>query len=81
MTAHGTDVSRQLGNNGTLVNSPTFVPGVWGQAINLNGSSYVSVPYSNSFSVNTWTASAWINLSANAAANLNGIIGTRFGGR
>lgn len=38
------------------------------------------MPYSNSFNVNTWTASAWINLAANASSNVNGIIGTRFGG-
>ena len=71
-------------NNGTTRGSPTYVNGNLalgpGQALNFNGSSQdVEVPYTTSFNVNSWTVSAWINLSASAAANVNGILGTRLG--
>ncbi|MGO9113326.1 MAG: beta strand repeat-containing protein, partial [Thermoguttaceae bacterium] len=82
--ATATDVSGN-GNNGTLNNSPTFVQGPSGPgsyAVSLDGATqWISVPYSSSLSnLNSWTASAWINLSTSASNQTNGIIGTRIPG-
>jgi len=81
--ATATDVSGN-GNDGTLINSPTFVQGPGGPsswAVSLDGTSQsISVPYSQSLHLNAWTASAWVNLSPTAASQTNGIIGTRFNG-
>jgi streptogramin lyase len=67
------------GNNGTLQGGATFAPGEAGQAFSFNGSTaYVSVPYSSSLALNTFTVSAWVNPAANPGSF--GILGTRFGG-
>jgi fibronectin-binding autotransporter adhesin len=76
----GTDYSGN-GNNGTLVNSPSFGPGPGGaasQAIILDGATQsVQVPYSSSLNVSAWTASAWVNITG---TQTNGILGTRIPG-
>src|SRR2546427_8380874 len=51
------------GNNGTLVNGPTWVPGVIGNALSFNGSNYVQIPDSQSLNItgNQFSISAWVN--------------------
>jgi hypothetical protein len=52
------------GNNGTLVNGATFVPGKVGQALSLNGvNQYVSVPDKPSLRPTNLTIEAWVNFS------------------
>ena len=55
------------GNTGTMQGgSATLVSGPQGkQGVNFNGS-YVSVPYSSSINLNTWTNSVWVNISSSA---------------
>ena len=55
------------GNTGTLVNSPKWIAGNTGDAVQLNGSSqYVNVPSSSNFDFGQgdFTLSAWVNLSS-----------------
>jgi len=65
-------------HNGTLLNSPTFVDGKFGQAMNVSLDQCVSVPYAVDLSLNTFSVSVWVNIS-DIAGN-RGIIGTRFNG-
>jgi len=52
-----------------------------GQAFSLNGTSAdVSIPYSSSLALNTFTVQAWVNPATNQSAIGMGIVGTRFGG-
>ena len=64
--------------NGTENGGPTYVAGQFGQAISLNGSQYVSVPYDAAFALNTFTVSAWVNV--NTRPTNFAILGTRLGG-
>ena len=58
------------GNNGTLVGSPTFTTGRFGQAVVLNGSSqYVTAPYSAGFGLNAYTVSTWVDIASQPAVN------------
>ncbi len=60
-------------NNGTLVNSPTFVAGISGTAVSLNGTNqYVSVPFDSSLALHAYTVSFWVNPSAAFANQGNG---------
>jgi photosystem II stability/assembly factor-like uncharacterized protein/streptogramin lyase len=71
------------GNNGTLQGGITFAPGEVGQAFHFDGyGQYVSVPYSPSLALNTFTVSAWVNLATTpgGANPYFGILSTRFGG-
>ena len=68
-------------NNGTAVGSPIYTAGKFGgQAITFNGSSqYVTVPYSSSLGLNTFTVSFWENLptlTQKSSATYFGGIGT-----
>jgi hypothetical protein len=66
-------------NNGTLQGGATFAPGEVGQAFSFNGTSaYVSIPYSSSLALNTFTVQAWVNPATTPSGF--GILGTRFGG-
>ena len=65
-------------HNGTLVNSPTFVAGKSGQALNVTLDQYVNVPYAPDLGLNTFSVAAWVNVS-DITGN-RGIIGTRFNG-
>lgn len=61
--------SSVAGNDGTAINSPTYLTGVMGQAISLDGSTqYVSVPDTPYVefgpSANPFTLSAWISTTA-----------------
>src|SRR5215216_2276467 len=62
--------SSTYANHGSLVGSPTFVPGQIGQAISLNGTSQnISVPDANSLDLTTaMTIAAWIKPTGAAAA-------------
>ena len=69
---HG--VSTANNNNGTLINSPTWVAGKYGNSLLFNGSNnYVNIPYSSSFSFSSYTLSAWIKTS-NAGSGRRRII-------
>ena len=58
------------GWNGTLVNSPTWVAGHSGNAVNLNGTSqYVSLPTNVVSSLNDFSITAWVDLNAAATWN------------
>jgi hypothetical protein len=52
------------GHNGTLVNSPAWTTGKYGQALSFNGSSnYVNIPDHNDYTLNpaqSYTWSAWV---------------------
>ena len=72
----GQDVTGK--HNGTLVNSPTFVDGKDGQALNVTLDQCVNVPYATDLSLNTFSVAVWANVS-DIAGN-RGIIGTRFNG-
>ena len=64
------------GNNGTLVNGPTAIPGIIGQALNFDGSNdYVNTNYNESLS--TLTFSAWIRLNSFGEGNLGRIVDKR----
>jgi len=65
-------------HHGTLVNSPTFVAGKFGQALNVTLDQHVNVPYAADLSLNTFSMGVWVNIS-DIAGN-RGIIGTRFNG-
>jgi|GEM_PF-205249 len=53
------------GWNGTLMNGPTRVAGKGGNAVSLNGTNqYVALPTSAVASLNNFTISTWVNLSA-----------------
>ncbi len=69
------------GNNGVPNNGPTYTPGVFGQAISLNGTQDITVANSPSLQLaGSFTVSAWFNLNSNGINNsANGILGTRFG--
>ena len=73
-TINGTtvkDVSGQ-GNNGTMVNGPTPVPGVDGQALSFNGTSqYINVTNSATLQPSQVTACQWIKSSASPGHNMN----------
>ena len=67
-TISGTTVKDVSGNsnNGTLVNGPTTIAGVLGQALSFNGTSqYVNVPSTASFDVSSLTLAGWVKLSSN----------------
>ena len=68
------------GNNGTLVNTPTWVAGKINNALELASafSQRVTVPYNASFNVNSFTVSAWFYNSDTSGTY--GIFGTRTGG-
>jgi autotransporter-associated beta strand protein len=72
------------GNNGTLVGSPTFTTGRFGQAVSLNGSSqYVTVPYSAGLGLNAYTVSTWVDITTQPAVNGGSgpaLVSTRNGG-
>src|SRR5262249_18736600 len=69
------------GHNGSFQGAgASFVPGQFGQALMFTGSQSVSVPFSPAFGLNSFTVSAWVNMSAGFTAFFNGIVGTRFGG-
>jgi hypothetical protein len=70
-------------NNGTLQGGATFAPGLVGQAFSFNGGgAYVSVPYSSSLALNTFTVQAWVNINGTppGPAGGYGILGTRVWG-
>jgi hypothetical protein len=50
-------------HDGTLVNTPAFVDGKDGQAMNVILDQYVTVPYSADLSLNSFTVAAWVNVS------------------
>ncbi|CAB5208333.1 Concanavalin A-like lectin/glucanases superfamily [uncultured Caudovirales phage] len=59
------NVNDSLGlKNGTFVGTATYSAGVIGQAINLNGSSYVALPTNTHNLTGNFTLSLWINLTA-----------------
>ena len=73
------------GNNGTLVGSPTFTTGKFGQALSLAGAGqYVTVPYSSSLNLTgAYTVSTWVNIASQpavAGGSGPGLISTRNGG-
>lgn len=77
-TAH--DLSGNA-NHGTLVNSPTWVPGIFGGAIELSGTSsnnvYVNVPQVSSLEPNGHVSvSLWYTRNVESASNFQGIVGT-----
>jgi hypothetical protein len=65
-------------HHGTLTNLPTFVPGLYGQALSVTLDQYVNVPYTADLSLHTFTVAVWINPS-DLGGN-RGILGTRFNG-
>ena len=65
------------GNDGRLHNV-NWVPGVNNSGLSFNGeNSYVEIPYSKDFALNTWSFEAWV--MPKDSKYTNGIIGTRFG--
>ena len=51
-------------NNGTIINNGTFVPGVYNNAIKLDGvSSYVNLPAGILSNASDFTISSWVNLN------------------
>ena len=80
--ASGTSAADSTGNGniGTLVNTPTWVAGKINNALQLVSASSqrVTVPYSASFNVNSFTVSAWFYNSDTSGTY--GIFGTRTGG-
>jgi autotransporter-associated beta strand protein len=55
-----------------------FVPGRFGQALELTGSQYVAVPFDAGLQLTNFTVSAWVRMTASPGTF--GIVGTRFGG-
>jgi hypothetical protein len=56
------------GRNGTLNNSPAFVTGKIGQAVDLNGSNqYVSLPSGSLSSLSNFSVAAWVKLDTTSA--------------
>ena len=81
ITAGTTIVDSVGGHNGTVngTGASFIAGGKFNQAVSFTGAQNVEVPYSPSLALNTWTASAWINVSAQPTAN-DGILGTRMNG-
>ena len=71
-------------NNGTLVGTgATYGPGMFGQALTFNGGESITVPFSSSLNLNTYTVNAWVNFANQPTSPPNqlwGILGTRDGG-
>lgn len=64
-------------HHGTPSGSPGYVAGKVGQALNMTADmQYVTVPYTADLGMNTFTVTAWVNVSD--VAYYRGIIGTRF---
>jgi hypothetical protein len=74
------DVKDSAGtHHGTPSGSPGFAAGKVGQALNMTGDlQYVTVAYAADLSMNTFTVSAWVNVSDTTA--FRAILGTRFNG-
>lgn len=67
-------------HHATAVVNATAAPGRIGPgAVSFAGNGDIQVPYAATLGLNSFTVSAWVNLSAEPAAN-SGILGTRFGG-
>lgn len=62
-TGNVTADSSGNGNNGTLINDPTWVDGKYGKALNFSGGSYVSIPDSVSLRVQTFSLEAWVYMT------------------
>jgi len=64
------------GNNGTLVNGPTWTTGKVGNALSFNGvSAAVTIPASTQYDTSTFTMSFWIKpLSLNSGGQWNNIV-------
>ncbi|MCF7975590.1 MAG: discoidin domain-containing protein [Phycisphaerae bacterium] len=73
------DLQDAAGSHHSTINSgqPSFVPGVQGQALELIGNQDVIVAYADDLALNSFTLSAWVNVS-DIGGN-RGILGTRFG--
>ena len=67
------------GYNGSPVGSPGYATGKIGQALNLDGASYVSVANDAAFYLNEWSVSCWVYPQTGGGLE-QGILGTRFGG-
>jgi hypothetical protein len=65
-------------HHGTAVDNPTYAQGKDGQALSLSVGPYVTVPYTESLAMNTFTVSAWVKLTD--PVGIRGILGTRFNG-
>jgi hypothetical protein len=78
-TGDGTANDLMGNNSGAAQGSVTYASGSDGQAFQFNGTDDISVPYSPSLALNSYTVSAWVNLAATPFFG-NGIISTRFGG-
>jgi len=63
-------------HHGTLTNSPTFVAGKHGQAMNVTLDQCITVPYTADLSLNTFSVAVWVNVSD--IGGWRGIVGTRF---
>ena len=64
--------------DGTANGGPTYAPGVYGQAIVLDGTDdYVDIGYSPTLSLNEFTVSAWVNIAPEPG--IFGVHGTRAG--
>lgn len=61
----GTVVGDSSGNNnnGTLVNNPQWVDGVYGKALSFNGSNSVMIPDSQSLRLQAFSLEAWIYMT------------------
>ena len=51
------------GNHGTVIGAPSFVPGLFGQALSFSGQDCVKVMDSSSLDITTATLEAWIKPS------------------
>lgn len=67
------------GRNGTVVGNGASIiaGGQFGQALSLDGATYVSVPESSALDLHTYTISTWFNLNN---VNFQGLFDTRNGG-
>jgi hypothetical protein len=54
--------SSGTGNNGTLINDPTWVDGKYGKALSFNGSNFATVPDSENLRIQNFSLEAWIYL-------------------
>jgi len=83
LDGNGNDGSAN-GNNLTLVGSPGFLPGRFGEAISLNGSNQYgySPAYPAAFqNLNSYSVSVWVNVSnAPASGKYSGLVSTRASG-
>jgi len=67
------------GNNGTLINGPTWAAGEYGSALSFDGTNdYVSIPDATSlqFGSGPFTVSAWVSMGQVNGNNLFGKFGT-----